>query len=487
VISAKDISDRRWGLEPLQIAAFAALFVIVATLAALSTLNSFAIVVALVLLLLVVAPRYPYLVAIVALVAVAFTPDYIAVPFAGTALPVNGRLIGSLLLLFTGVLVTPSHRDLKVRRAVWVVFILAVIWVLATYAAVDGRTIQRLAATFVLAGPDVAALMGVMLLASAPGGRRLLLLTFCIAGGLVAVQALIEFAVQRNFLLEWGLAFGPAAEQWTSIGTRFGLTRSAAAFGHPIELGVFFSLGILAAFEALRSRLLPAWSALTLATLMFLGQLATVSRGPIFATLAVIVLWALSARPMRLAFRMAVMVIILSLAFAAVTQVDVQGGLSGFVQTGDKGTDSMGGTAQHRVQLTTEFFKELRSPPLFGTAAVGDTSAGRTFITVDHEPLFLLLTKGLLGLVTYALLVVTPLIADVRRLGKGIMREPYAPLVAIDLALCGASVAFFGLLQVFVWVSIAIMWSTVARPTEFAERHPGSAATVAAPPPSASR
>jgi hypothetical protein len=147
----------------------------------------------------------------------------------------------------------------------------------------------------------------------------------------------------------------------------------------------------------------------------------------------------------------------------------------------------MGGTAKHRVQLTTEFLKEMRSPPLFGTAAVGDTSAGRTFITVDHEPLFILLTKGLMGVVTFALLVLTPLVADVRRLGRGIMTEPYAPLVAIDLLLCGASVAFFGLLQVFVWVAIAIMWSTVARATEFADDAPGKPAPAVGPPSSLPR
>jgi O-antigen ligase len=220
---------------------------------------------------------------------------------------------------------------------------------------------------------------------------------------------------------------------------------------------------------------------------MFLGQLTTISRGPILATLVVIILWALSARPMRLSFRMAVLAVVLLLALSAVGQVDVQGGLTGLVQTGDKGTDSMGGTAMHRVHLTAEFFKEMRSPPLFGTGSVGDTSAGRTFVTVDHEPLFLLLTKGLLGLLTYALLVLTPLFADVRRLGKGIMTEPYAPLVAIDLALCGASVAFFGLLQVFVWVSIAIMWSTVARATEFAEVKPGAPASQAPSPSPVSR
>ena len=172
MISAKDISDSRWGLEPLQIAAFAALFVTIAALAVLSARNPFMIAAALLLFLLLLAPRYPYPVAMVVLVAVAFTPDYIAVPFAGTALPLNGRLMGSLVLLFAGVLVTPRHRQARVRLAVWVVFTLAVVWLLATYASVDGSTMQRLAATFVLAVPDVAALMGVMLLASAPGGRR---------------------------------------------------------------------------------------------------------------------------------------------------------------------------------------------------------------------------------------------------------------------------------------------------------------------------
>jgi hypothetical protein len=66
----------------------------------------------------------------------------------------------------------------------------------------------------------------------------------------------------------------------------------------------------------------------------------------------------------------------------------------------------------------------------------------------------------------FGVLLLFPVAYDLRRIGVGVTREPHAPLSAVYLIVAGATVAFFGPLQTYMWVTIAVMWSTVALASE---------------------
>jgi len=444
---------------------FGALFGVVALTAAAAAVWRPAAIVAVIMLVSVLALKYPLGVGAALIVAGVVLPDYIGAQLHGFGVVVNGRLLVSVLLLYAGLIATRDNRSAHVRHVQWAVACLAVLWLVSAFVATSGAFIDRAQATTHFALADVTALVGATLLACAPGGRRRLLLALTAAGILAAVLAMAELAAQRNLLLEYGLNLDLGAASWKELPERFGLIRSSGAFGHPIELGVVLGMCLMAALEAARVRALPTGLAMAAATVMFVGQLTTISRGPVLGTLVAIALWALWARPVSARWRVATLVIVVGLTFAAVGLSSVDSGLVSFLDTGEE-TEAMGGSAEHRVMLTQTFFDELASPSLTGTLVVSNTTVGREFITIDHEGLFLLVGRGLLGLAVYGVLLLFPVLYDARRIGLGVTREPHAPLSAVYLIATGATVAFFGPLQTYMWVTIAIMWSTVALASE---------------------
>ena len=442
------------------------MFIIVAVIAATASVWPPAALLSIVLLAAVVGLRYPMSVASVTIVAGMMLPDYIGTRMGGFGVVLNGRFACSLLLLYLGLIATRDHRSPHVRHVQWGVTVLAIVWLASTFLATSGSLSTRVEIATAAAVPDVAALIGGVLLACAPGGRRRLVIALVAAGSLASVAALAEFATQRNPLLEIGVGFGLGADQWAELPARFGLLRSAGAFGHPIELGVVLGMTLLAALEAARMRALPTWFAMSATTLMFCGQLTTLSRGPVIGSLAAITLWTLWARPLSARWRVGVFVVVVSITLVAVGQANLDKGLVSFVDTGEE-TSTLGGTAEHRVLLTQEFFEALPTSSLTGSVDVrNDTTVGREFVTVDHEGLYILLGRGLLGLLSFGLILLWPVFYDLRRIGIGVTREPYASLSAVYLVVTGATVAFFGPLQTYMWLTLAIMWSTVALASE---------------------
>lgn len=442
-----------------------ALFGVLATTAAAAALWPPAAIVAVVLLVAVVGLKYPMGVGATLIVAGVLFPDYIGAHIQGSGVVLHGRLLLSLLLLYVGLIATRANRSSHVRHVQWAVVILAGIWLLSAFVASSGDIADRLQTTTYLALPDVAALVGATLLACAPGGRRRLLLALTIAGVVAAGLAVTEFLTQRNPLLELGLTMDLGADEWKKLPLRFGLARSAGAFGHPIELGVVLGMCLIATLESARVRALPTGVAMAAAGIMFAGQLTTISRGPILGTLAAVALWTVWARPINVRWRVATFVVVVGLTFAAVSQANVESGLAGFIDTGEE-TENMGGTAEHRLMLTESFLQELASPSLAGTLEVTSSTVGREFVTIDHEGLYLLVGRGLVGLAVFGVLLLFPVVYDLRRIGLGVTREPHATLSAVYLIVTGATVAFFGPLQTYMWVTIAIMWSTVALASE---------------------
>jgi hypothetical protein len=150
------------------------------------------------------------------------------------------------------------------------------------------------------------------------------------------------------------------------------------------------------------------------------------------------------------------------LTFAAVSQAGVDNGLVSFIDTGEE-TQAMGGTAEHRVLLTETFRGAFRAVA-HGYARRRNTT-GREFVTIDHQGSTAAVGRGLLGLAVFGVLLLLPVVYDLRRIGLGVTREPFAPLSAVYLIVTGATVAFFGPADVH-GVTIAIMWSTVALASE---------------------
>lgn len=408
-------------------------------------------------LTLAMALRFPYQVMVALLVAGVFAASYLElVP------PLSGPVLLSVLALVCGLGVSFRTRfDFVGRPLVLVALGLAGLWMLG--AVLVGRTTEGVALT------GLATMAGVVQVAQTARGRRAVLFGLAVGSVVAALYGVFTVIAGQNPVLELGVRQGAQTDFIVST-ARFGFARAVGAFSHPIMLGTFLGLGGLAALELARLKAIKDRTAVLFVVVAFSGQLATISRGPIVATLGSIAIWIVFGRRMSLRWRVCATAGVAALVVGALWL----GGLKGDVGSlfGTSAGDALAGSTQYRIELAKALVQRLPHAPLLGFPNPDTATFLPGFRSLDNEIAYLGLTRGLLGLAVFGALLVVPIYASAVRRGPLVLSRLYVVLSMSYLMVVGGTVAYFGLLVFFLFVVLALCWVAIAAPSPLASVPP---------------
>ncbi len=412
-----------------------------------------------------IALWYPGPIVVLAMAGGVFAAYYITVDVPGLPFAANGPLLIACLLAFAAVGVGLADGwDVGAGRFVVVAAVVGIALFLVPLGVRDQTAAPTtLAYLFGSYGVDVAVLLAALCLCAAARGRLAVLRGFAVAGPLAAVSALVELVLGRNPILEFAVQRGQGLT-WTLVPERFGLHRSAVGFGHPIELGMFLGLAAIATLELSRRKRLSASWANAIVAIDGLGLLATISRGPLLATVIVLLVWTAVVRHMAGWRRFVLLSLVVVCLGLTVWEIGFGGDVVALIQPSDT---ELGATTQHRVSLASAFLSELHTGRLFGTADPQDSAVVAQFGgTIDNEGLYLMIWWGLSGLVAMTLLLGLPAVLTFVSRPRAGPHHVLPVMMSAFFLLAGASVAFFGQLQPYIFIMAAVLWTTLAEPAE---------------------
>jgi hypothetical protein len=423
---------------------------------------------------------YPRMLLMVALCAGVFAAEYLTPPGWPLGVEVNGLRATSAIILCCGLgALISSGIDRPVRPYAACAALLAFVWFIVPLG-IDRTGHPGGALSFLLlrSAVEVAAILGALAVCGTVKGRLAALRGLAIAGGIAAIAALVEVALRHNAILDLA-SDRSRTELWLAVPERFGLHRAALGFGHPLLLGVFLGIAMLATLELARRGGVPEGWAVALVATDALGLVATLSRGPLLAAVACLCLWAIGARKMQ-KWRQAVLLAIVAVSFGfAVWSVGFGGNAEEFVRPS---ATELGRTSQHRVTLSTALVSEVRKGALFGVYDIADTAVADRFgQTLDNEGLYAYESRGLSGLIVITVLLLTPAVVMLWRPSIPRQQRLFPVLLGLFMLMAGANVAFFGQLLPYLAVAAAVAWTALGESPEPVTDvpSPGSAVAIA--------
>ena len=312
------------------------------------------------------------------------------------------------------------------------------------------------AVTFV----PLTAFLSVVVIGSSARGRICVLEGLSIGGILTAVLGIVEAVIQRSPIHQFGVSRGITFQY---LPTRFGLHRAEAAFSHPIMLAGFLALSMLATLELMRTGRTRFSVGVPILVVQFVGVLSTVSRGPLLAVLCVLALWAAFASNINVRRRLAMAVPVALVLAIGLSQANVND-VGSFVQSSPGNPN---GAVTYRASLYRAAIAALPNATAFGVAPTKDVGLGATFPSLDSEPVNLLVSTGVAGLVVFTGAIAWAIGQCLTRVGRKRRTVLFTTLGGLLLLLLGASAAFFGLFNVYVFVFLGLMWAQApALPSE---------------------
>jgi hypothetical protein len=411
------------------------------------------------LVALAIALRFPYGAVVGLLVAGVFAASYLEpVP------PFSGPVLLSVLILACGIgaslrtgfayLARPMH--------LWLLALVC-LWVLG--AVLLGKLSEGVALT------GFAATLGALQLGHSARGRRAVLLGLACAAVLASLVGLFTVITGWNPFYEYGLRVGGQ----TYIPLRFGFTRAMGAFTHPIMLGTFLGLGVLAALELARLGAVKERLAVLMVLVMLVGQLATISRGSVVATLGCVAIWMVAGRRLSLRWRVGAIVAIAAIVIAALWAVGIQDNVGSLF--GTSATDPLASSTRYRPELIRALVDRLPQAPLLGFARpeANDFLPGFV-VSYDNEVAYLIVTRGLLGLGVFTLLLLVPLAACVLRRGPLVLSRLFVVLTVGFVVAMGMSEAFWALFMPYLFAVVGLCWAAAAAPSPRGDDAPADSA-----------
>ena len=194
-------------------------------------------------------------------------------------------------------------------------------------------------------------------------GRRAALLGLAVGAVVASLFGILTIVTGRNPIADYAASQGQDLSVLDTT-ARFGLARAVGAFSHPIMLGTFLGLGCLAALELARLKAIRDRTAALIVIIAFVGQIATVSRGPIVATLGCVSLWVVFGRQMTARWRVGVTVGIVVLVGAALWLGGLQGDVGSLF--GTSSSDPLAGSTRYRLELVKVLVQRLPHAPILG-------------------------------------------------------------------------------------------------------------------------
>jgi len=407
-----------------------------------------------------------------------FAADYLSPPAWPLSVEIDGLRVTLAILLFCGLgALINSGIDRPVRSYVALAALLALGWFMVPLGIdTSGHPGTALSSLLSRSAVEVTAMLSVLAVCGTVKGRVAALRGLAAAGGVAAIAAIGELGLGRNPLLDLA-SDGSRVQIWLDVTERFGLHRAALGFGHPLLLGVFLGIAMLATLELARRGALAEGWAVALVALQGLGLLATLSRGPLLAAVACLCLWAIGARKMQ-KWRQAVLIVIVAASIGmAVWSVGFGGNAEEFVRPS---ATEMGRTSQHRVSLVSAFFSEVRTGAMFGVFDVADTVVAKRFgQTLDNAGLYEYKLRGLSGLMLMTALLLGPAVVMLFRPSVPRQQRLFPVLLGLFLLMAGANVAFFGQLLPYLMAAAAVAWAALGEAPEVTVDGVASGADVA--------
>lgn len=402
-----------------------------------------------------VALRFPYGAVIGFLVAGVFAASYLEpVP------PFSGPVLLSVLILACGIgaSLRTGFAYLARPMQLWLLALVC-LWMLG--AVLIGKPTEGVALT------GCAATLGALMLGQSARGRRAVLLGLACAAVLASLVGLFTVITGWNPFYEYGLRVGGQ----TSIPVRFGLTRAMGAFTHPIMLGTFLGLGVLAALELARLGAVKERVAVLIVLVAFVGQLATLSRGPVVATMGCVAIWVVAGRRMSLRWRVCAIVAIAAIVIAALWAVGIQDNVGSLF--GTSATDPLASSTRYRPELIRALLDRLPHAPLLGFAKPETNDFLPGFVvSYDNEAAYLIVTRGLLGLGVFSLLLLVPLGASILRRSPLALSRLYVVLTVGFVMTMGVSEAFWALFMPYLFAAVGLCWAAAAAPSPHGGKAP---------------
>jgi hypothetical protein len=410
---------------------------------------------------------HPRAMVVVALCGGIVAADYLTPPGWPFSIALNGVRVLAVLLVCCGLgaLIT-SGMDSSVRPYAASAALLTLAWFMVPLG-IDrsGHPDGVLSFLGLRSSVELAAMLGVLAVCGTVKGRLAVLRGLAAAGGLAAIAAVVEMALGSNPLLD--LASDKSLiELWLAVPDRFGLHRAAVGFGHPILLGVFFGIAMLATLElARRGGISESW-AVTLVAADVLGLVTTLSRGPLLAIIPCLCLWAIGARKMQ-KWRQVVLLAIVAVSIGLTVWSVAFGGRAEELLI--PSSTEMGRTSEHRISLASAFFTEVRKGSLFGVYDVNDTAVAKRFgHTLDNEGLYAYESRGLSGLLLITVILLAPAVVMLLRPSIPRQQRLFPVLLGLFLLIAGVNVAYFGQLMPYLAAVAAVAWTALSEAPEVA-------------------
>lgn len=395
----------------------------------------------------------PYRMATLWMFVGCFTPTYlsVAVPMVGVTVPPQWPV--GIGLLACGLSVLP--RSTAEKRLTAIAVMLALVWLWIGAMGWTGSAATRLLVGLNSSMVVVLALVAYGMILRTEEGKRTVLSTMSWTGVVVGLGAIVEGVLHWNPFLAAGIQAG-TAEKWTTVPIRSGFVRVSWAFSHPIMLGLFLGLAAVCLIEHSGRQAWPARRVAVALLPILVGQMLTLSRGPIlFTWLACGLLLLQQKRKARMGgavWGAAAAVALVGLLLGS----EVRSGLTDLLGSG-------GGEASQsiaiRMRLLQDFFGRVDQLGVFGTVLTERSNVLWEWASLDNEFINLLVTRGFAGLLWFLLLgmgAVGLRVTGVRKAGAPALAfVSSATLLVIGTA---STVAFFGAVQPYVIAVMLLTW-----------------------------
>lgn len=403
----------------------------------------------------------PYRVASAALIVGVLAPAYVYVKIPRIPVLLNGSFLMALVLAACALSLVLATRPAGLRvRVPASALAFAYAWFLVALANLGPSGLREtvayaVAVTFV----PLTTFLAVLVICSTVRGRLCILDGLCIGGAVAGLLGFVESLAHRNPLREFGIGAGLTFENSMS---RFGFSRAEGAFSHPILLGAFLGIAMLATLELIRVRRVGLYLGLTIMVAQFIGMLATVSRGPMLSILSVLAFWGIFATSMSLRRRVFLAVPVALILAIGLSQANVTD-IGAFIGSSQ---ERPLGVVQPRLRLYDIAIAALPSATAFGIPYGQAVTLAGEARSLDAEPVHLLVTRGLAGLAVFTAAVLWVIGRSFTKGGRARGTTAFTALGGLFLMLAGVSVAFFDSFYVYVFVFLGLLWA-------HAPAHPG--------------
>jgi hypothetical protein len=260
----------------------------------------------------------------------------------------------------------------------------------------------------------------------------------CLAGAVMASLAMFESV--RSWLLYLNLADGWGLSQAYGYNSRAyyfrgGFLRAQAAAGHALVLGYLLAIAF-GFWLYLKSHVKSPWQRIAVATLFWLGLLASQARGPILGAIAIY--FAFSVLGPRAVPRVIKAAIVVAFLVGTISLTPFGGRIVNSIPFFGESTDRA--SVDYRQQLAERSWELIQLHPFLGDplarTQMEDLRQGEGIIDLVNTYASVTLFYGSIGLTLFLAVIILGLFKVYRASRESARRDPDYALLGISLVAC---------------------------------------------------